>query len=341
VLDGSLNIQGTYNYDADGNAIGFNPATAVTDLLYDGEQTDPLTGQIFLRQRYYDLSTGRFTTLDPYFGDLSNPLTLNKYLFGNANPVNFVDPVGASATANTVFGTDVHNFLNRAFEDYSPVVLGVGQFPGPRRGNPPAVQGNLARWSNREVRTIVKYLNPALGLWRVPPFTLRPDFVQVENMTDGTLYELKPLSLGNLVINGLTGLIDGEFQLLGYRMLLRIVAPAQTWSNGTSWLPGITTWPGFPEAPANHVLVTFDDYEDIPGLIFYNIMGITDTIETVMVGVAAGLAAAEIFLPGSVAVGGQAITQLAYSVAQIANDVGTFALSELEGEVGLAVAEDF
>ena len=104
VLDGSLNIQGTYNYDAAGNAIGFNPATAVTDLLYNRRQTDPLTGQIFLRRRYYDLSTGRFTnSLNPLVGDLSNPLTLNKYAFGNDNPANYIDPYGNSAITNADF----------------------------------------------------------------------------------------------------------------------------------------------------------------------------------------------------------------------------------------------
>jgi len=128
---------------------------------------------------------------------------------------------------------------------------------------------------------------------------------------------------------------------LGYRLLLKIVASDQTWSNGTSWLPGITTWPGFEDVPADHVLITFDDYEDLPGMIFYNIMGITDSIEDVMLAVAAGLAAAEIFIPETVALGGQAITQLAYSAGQLAGDVGTFVLGELEAEGGLAVAQGF
>ncbi len=207
--------------------------------------------------------------------------------------------------------------------------------------SPPAIQGNLARWSNREIRTIVKFLNPNLGLWRVPPFIFRPDFVQVKNNFNGTLYELKPLSLGNLVVNGLTGLIDGEMQLLGYRLLLKIVASDQTWSNGTSWLPGITTWPGFQEVPKDHVLITFDEYNELPGMIFYNIMGITDSIEDLMLSVAAGLAAAEIFIPETVALGGQAITQLAYSAGQLAGDVGSFVLGELEAEGGLAVAQGF
>ncbi len=37
---------------------------------------------------------GEFTTMDDWEGDMSNPITLNKYLYANANPVNMVDPSG-------------------------------------------------------------------------------------------------------------------------------------------------------------------------------------------------------------------------------------------------------
>ncbi len=41
--------------------------------------------------RYYDPSTGRFNRLDPFFGNLSDPQSLHKYLYTHADPVNGID----------------------------------------------------------------------------------------------------------------------------------------------------------------------------------------------------------------------------------------------------------
>jgi hypothetical protein len=47
-----------------------------------------------LRARYLSNVTGRFLTRDEWAGDGSSPLTLNKYLYTNGNPVNYADPSG-------------------------------------------------------------------------------------------------------------------------------------------------------------------------------------------------------------------------------------------------------
>jgi len=77
-----------FAYDAYGNAVGFNPASALTSLLYSGEQVDGATGLQYLRARYYDLATGRFMRVDPFFGNLRDPLTLHKYLYGAGDAIN-------------------------------------------------------------------------------------------------------------------------------------------------------------------------------------------------------------------------------------------------------------
>jgi RHS repeat-associated protein len=81
-----------YAFDAFGNALGFDPSTALTEFLYSGEQFDAKIGQQYLRQRYYDPSSGRFNRLDPFFGNMSDPLSLHKYLYTHADPVNGIDP---------------------------------------------------------------------------------------------------------------------------------------------------------------------------------------------------------------------------------------------------------
>jgi RHS repeat-associated protein len=83
-----------YAFDAYGNAIGFDPSVALTEFLYSGEQFDSKIGQQYLRARYYDPTTGRFNRLDPFFGNLTDPQSLHKYLYTHADPVNGIDPSG-------------------------------------------------------------------------------------------------------------------------------------------------------------------------------------------------------------------------------------------------------
>ena len=65
--------------------------------LFAGEQYDSNLSDYYLRARYYDTSSGRFTRRDTYEGSLDDPLTLHKYIYANANPVSFIDPTGLSA----------------------------------------------------------------------------------------------------------------------------------------------------------------------------------------------------------------------------------------------------
>ncbi len=41
-----------------------------------------------------DTTTGRFTSVDSYLGSVDDPVSLHKYLYANANPVNYIDPSG-------------------------------------------------------------------------------------------------------------------------------------------------------------------------------------------------------------------------------------------------------
>ena len=69
--------------------------TGTTDNSYgfQGEEQDS-TGLYHLRARYMDPATGTFTSMDTYGGSLSDPMSLHKYMFANANPVKYSDPSG-------------------------------------------------------------------------------------------------------------------------------------------------------------------------------------------------------------------------------------------------------
>ena len=49
---------------------------------------------VYLRARYYAPRVGRFLTRDTWNGDSSIPVTYNKWLYANANPVIYTDPSG-------------------------------------------------------------------------------------------------------------------------------------------------------------------------------------------------------------------------------------------------------
>ncbi len=61
---------------------------------YRGEYTDALTGNQYLRARYYRPSTGSFLTRDTYAGDQTEPASLNRYTYAGNDPVNLEDPSG-------------------------------------------------------------------------------------------------------------------------------------------------------------------------------------------------------------------------------------------------------
>lgn len=81
------NVVNRYQYDAFGqvsSAEGFS-----NRILYTGQQYDKVSGQYYLRARFYDPSVGRFLQEDVYRGD-----GLNLYAYCRNNPVVYYDPSG-------------------------------------------------------------------------------------------------------------------------------------------------------------------------------------------------------------------------------------------------------
>ena len=61
---------------------------------YNGEEYIEEVGLQYLRQRYYSPETGNFTSQDTNEGDLTNPLSQNRYIYAENDPVNGNDPGG-------------------------------------------------------------------------------------------------------------------------------------------------------------------------------------------------------------------------------------------------------
>ncbi len=98
-----------YNYEAFGEVLS-QTGTTENGYLFAGEQLDQETNQYYLRARYYDPSRG-FTQMDSWLGDDQNPITLNKYLYANADAVNHTDPSGNISLAQVSFGFSIGAIL--------------------------------------------------------------------------------------------------------------------------------------------------------------------------------------------------------------------------------------
>ena len=86
-------IENQYDYDIWGN-----PTLTLEQysnaIRYAGEFLDSETGLYYLRARYYNPYTGRFISEDSYWGEDSNPLSLNRYTYTHNDPIQYVDPTG-------------------------------------------------------------------------------------------------------------------------------------------------------------------------------------------------------------------------------------------------------
>ena len=133
LTDATGSVTDTYDYDAFGSLIASTGSTPNL-YLFAGEQYDPDLGLYYNRARYLDTHLGRFWGMDTDEGDEEDPLSLHKYLYASANPVNEVDPSGKTPLtsfiaqlaahgvqiAAQVYGTMVHASIEADLEQQFP-----------------------------------------------------------------------------------------------------------------------------------------------------------------------------------------------------------------------------
>ena len=95
ISDTAANLVNVYEYASFGTVIG-QDQNVPNHLLFNSREYDELTGLYYFRNRFYEPTTGRFLTRDPFAGFAADPLSLNQYVFAYNNPLKFNDPMGAS-----------------------------------------------------------------------------------------------------------------------------------------------------------------------------------------------------------------------------------------------------
>src|SRR5690606_30283685 len=82
LMNAAGEVTDSYDYAAFGNLVHREGTTPLT-RLFMAEEWDQDLGLYYLRARYYDPDTGRFFTMDPFFGFLTQPEGLHKYAYAN------------------------------------------------------------------------------------------------------------------------------------------------------------------------------------------------------------------------------------------------------------------
>ncbi len=94
-----VSAQGTnanlYSYEGYGKTTHPAQDDSSTDFLWNQELSDQATGLVYLRHRFYHPQLKRFIKRDDQRND-------NRYAYAVANPIAFIDPMGRSATGDTV-----------------------------------------------------------------------------------------------------------------------------------------------------------------------------------------------------------------------------------------------
>ena len=135
--------QGTQTLDfADGSGLGTTAPTGTNErFLFASLETVPTASEVMLaRRRTYDPTTARFLERDP----IGSRGGFELYQYGNGDPINFVDPMGTTATGSACGGTSsgvqLNNKLppviidtkgsgiNTSFEDAMVAAFGLSQY---------------------------------------------------------------------------------------------------------------------------------------------------------------------------------------------------------------------
>jgi RHS repeat-associated protein len=112
--DGSGDVTDSREWTPFGVEVG----TAQEGLGYAGEWLNTYANQamLYLRARWYEPHTGRFTSPDTIIPNFRNPQSANRYLYALANPTNLIDPAGLYSIA------EIKEIFNNA-PFYDPDVL--------------------------------------------------------------------------------------------------------------------------------------------------------------------------------------------------------------------------
>lgn len=201
-------VSDRYTFSAFGELLA-HEGTDANPYLFAGEPLDPNSGFYYLRARWMDPEAGRFASADPFLGLAQEPMSLHRYLYAYASPVNLTDPSGLLPDwlLTILLGIAIHQYIGRHYQ-----------------------AGGMDRHSNRQINTIL-----GIPYQRCVPSPAscdrRPDLADggFRGASSGEVYEIKSS------IHPQSAALQ---QLGGYIALLAQNDPVgRPWRTGTSYKP--------------------------------------------------------------------------------------------------------
>lgn len=103
-------VSTTRTYDPYGVVLD-DTGTLSPHLGYQGDYTDPGSSQVWMGARWYAPTWASFLSRDTVAGELTTPVSLNRYTYAAGNPLSYFDPDGrASCSLRDLSGCDGGSF---------------------------------------------------------------------------------------------------------------------------------------------------------------------------------------------------------------------------------------
>jgi RHS repeat-associated protein/uncharacterized repeat protein (TIGR01451 family) len=180
LADGGGNVTLAQGYTPFGVPL-WDAGNATTGYGFTGERWEAYSQLLFLRARYYEPGTGRFTQRDPWSGNATQPqAVLGTYVYAGNDPVNYADPTGMWrwALSSSRYHTLVELWYERPpFLD--PIRQIEYRIPNPPFGRPDMFNSltgdvyEIEPWYKytEGVAQVLRYMNE-LNSARIPPALL-------------------------------------------------------------------------------------------------------------------------------------------------------------------------
>jgi RHS repeat-associated protein len=165
MTDGEITL--AESYDPYGT-VTFISGGGTSPFAFTGEQQDA-SGLTYLRARYYNPADGRFMSRDTWAGDYNSPLSLNRWMYVEGNPVNLTDPSGYITEKESTEANKIVKDL-RVYRVFVRVDWGMAHFSSSYM-NQPGVPFSTCAWKKgqwelaelRELKMGVRDLSRSMG----------------------------------------------------------------------------------------------------------------------------------------------------------------------------------
>ena len=161
LTDESGNITDTYQYTAFGELLA-HAGSEPQPYTFAGEPYDPNIGFYYNRARWLAPTIGRFASVDPWAGFIYDPVTLHKYVYAWADPVNTVDPDGLEPLPATIAALQIR--VSLAVSTLGVRLVAAFAAGGPVIGRLFNAIGRFAQTAAHEVLVFYQSIRPGFEI---------------------------------------------------------------------------------------------------------------------------------------------------------------------------------